>query len=351
MATFLMLVGLPGSGKSTLANELKSNNFLTSGYERKRPEAIILSSDKIREELYGDESIQDNPEQVFKLMFERTVENLNNGLDVIYDATNLNRKKRINLLTELKRKVKQYFDKYCFVVYCDITECLQRNKLRDRHVPEDVIFQMLKSFEIPVDGEGWNRIEIKYSTKPNIPYKDAVNLFCGCLAHDNPHHLLDVDEHMYATEYYLLNEYKQPFILPIHVKYAALFHDIGKAMCKTFKNKKGEISEIAHYYNHANVGAYLSLGINFDNFQDRSELGPINKFTESNKYYMAVLINFHMRPLEAWKESKKSYEKDWKLLGDWMTYYLKIINTCDENSEEPKFVKKYLKLKENNCAR
>jgi predicted kinase len=300
----------------------------------------VLSSDKIREELYGDESIQDNPEQVFKLMFERTVENLNNGLDVIYDATNLNRKKRINLLDGLKRKVKHYFDKYCFVVYCDIGECLQRNKLRDRHVPEDVIFKMLKSFEIPVDGEGWNKIEIKYSTDPFVHYSNAVNFFCGGLKHDNPHHLLDIDQHMYAAEYYLSNIYKPPFnntpYLPIHVKYATLFHDIGKSICKTYKNKKGEESEIAHYYNHANAGAYLSLGINFNNFQDETELGPINKFTESNKYYMAVLINFHMRPLEAWKESKKAYDKDCKLLGDNMIYYLKVINECDTKCEYDK---------------
>ena len=45
-----MLIGIPASGKSTLANELAP-----------LINAEILSTDKIREELYKDETIQGNP--------------------------------------------------------------------------------------------------------------------------------------------------------------------------------------------------------------------------------------------------------------------------------------------------
>ncbi|RMG08866.1 MAG: hypothetical protein D6728_13705 [Cyanobacteria bacterium J055] len=44
------LIGLPGSGKSTFAAQLDSLN----------DESIIISPDRIRAELYGNESIQGN---------------------------------------------------------------------------------------------------------------------------------------------------------------------------------------------------------------------------------------------------------------------------------------------------
>ena len=54
-----------------------------------------------------------------------------------------------------------------------------------------------------------------------------------------------------------------------------------------------------------------------------------------------------MRPLEAWKDSKKAEEKDRALLGDELYNYLKVLHTCDENSEQDhEFVKEFLNRKE-----
>ena len=53
-----ILIGLPGSGKSTYCKEKRELNS----------NSVYLSSDKIREELYGNESIQGNPAD--KLFFE-----------------------------------------------------------------------------------------------------------------------------------------------------------------------------------------------------------------------------------------------------------------------------------------
>ena len=55
---FTMMVGLPGSGKSTYAEKLS-----------KERSAIICSSDKVREDLYGDENSQSNNDEVFKLLY------------------------------------------------------------------------------------------------------------------------------------------------------------------------------------------------------------------------------------------------------------------------------------------
>ena len=51
--TLTLLIGLPGSGKTTYAKN----------YAQKYINDVVhLSSDKIRQELYGDETIQGNPE-------------------------------------------------------------------------------------------------------------------------------------------------------------------------------------------------------------------------------------------------------------------------------------------------
>ncbi len=344
MNHFVMLVGLPGSGKSTFAKRIVDNYIsckLVHG------ESLILSSDEIREELYGDASIQDNPEQVFKIMYDRTVNFLNTHEYnlIVYDATNINRKHRVELLNNLDRDVENEFEKECIVVYTNIDTCKQRNENRDRKVPSNIIDRMLQNFELPVYGEGWNKIKVEYTTKPRVPYLNAVNYFVGQESHDNPHHNMDIDLHMFAALDYFINNYEF-HNFDIYLKYAILFHDIGKKFCKIYKNRKGEITEIAHYYQHANVGAYLSLDIDFTNFKDVNHLGFVNEFTDEDKYNMAILINYHMRPLEAWKDSSKSKRKDMNLLGEHLGWYLEILSECDKHSESDEFVEKFLEYGE-----
>ena len=69
-----MYIGLPGSGKSTIAAAQKG--------------VTIISSDAIRNELYGDENILGKHNEVFELMLRRTREALLKGESVCYDATN-----------------------------------------------------------------------------------------------------------------------------------------------------------------------------------------------------------------------------------------------------------------------
>ena len=58
---FTMIVGIVGSGKSTYAKQLAEEI-----------NAIICSSDAIREELCGDENSQDNNDEVFKILHSKT---------------------------------------------------------------------------------------------------------------------------------------------------------------------------------------------------------------------------------------------------------------------------------------
>lgn len=78
---FIIMCGLPYSGKSSLAKEIAA-----------RENAIIFSSDKIREELYGSEDIQGDPQEVFGLIHKRIREAVKTERSVILDATNVRQK-------------------------------------------------------------------------------------------------------------------------------------------------------------------------------------------------------------------------------------------------------------------
>ena len=140
-----IMVGVPGSGKSTVAKELSEQNG-----------AIILSSDSIRKELYGDENIQGDGRFVFKTLFERANNAISNGFDIIIDATNVDRKARKNVFKSLKGE----FNATAVFVDTDINECLRRNNLRERVVPEEIIMKFYNRLTIPEKSEGFSNVII-----------------------------------------------------------------------------------------------------------------------------------------------------------------------------------------------
>ena len=153
MQQFIMLVGIAGSGKSTYAQELKNNN----------PEFIILSSDDIRQEIYGDASIQDNPGKVFSIMNRRTFDALKDGKSVVYDATNLSSKRRKEMVDKIKQLgIDCHCD--CHIMPTEPDVCIERQQKRDRKVPEEVIqkqYQYFRNDPVTWD-EGWNLIYYAY---------------------------------------------------------------------------------------------------------------------------------------------------------------------------------------------
>ena len=75
MVNLYVMVGLPGSGKSTFAAA--------------HPEMPVVCLDTIRGELYGDESIQGNGDEVARIAVKLIHKLLNECHDVIYDACNV----------------------------------------------------------------------------------------------------------------------------------------------------------------------------------------------------------------------------------------------------------------------
>ena len=280
MSNFVMLVGLPGSGKSTVAYQ-----FLST----RQNEYVWLSSDKLREELWGDEEDQSNPGAVFNAMNNRAVAALNEGYSVIQDATNLNSKKRKATLAEITRRVnpaKSDFITTCYVVTCSITECKQRQNLRSRKVPDEVIDRMARQFQTPNYGEGWDKIFIIPNGKKQDLTKEMLRLHKT--PHDNPHHSTgSIAEHCIRAlsnirELAEKEHLPKPYIALLED--AAYYHDIGKRKTKVFHDKEGNPTDIAHYYGHDNMGAYLWLS--GDKWQ--------YKWNDKCTLEIANLIQWHM---------------------------------------------------------
>lgn len=243
---FYMLCGLPASGKSHYALGLQEI-ILNESNEK----SVIISSDKIREELYGDENIQGSPEEVFNLVHERILSSLDRGIDVIYDATNLKRKYRLGILDKLPK----FVNTECHIMWKPIYQCIEDDSNRDRSVGKEVIDRMVRGFGVPFHDEGFDFIKV------HLPYEfDYVDYMRKIrssmdIPHNNPYHTLNILEHCRAAE-----KYAKDKDFDYTIQSAAYWHDCGKPYVKSFTNTKGETTDIAHYYNHENVGAYISLG-------------------------------------------------------------------------------------------
>jgi len=136
ISEFHMLVGIVGSGKSTLCKKLLVDK-----------QATLVSSDDIRLEVCGNMTDQSKNGLIFtKIIPERIKAGLKAG-NVVYDATNYNRKSRREWLTLAKSLGART------VVHQMLTpfdECRRRNAARlERVVPDFVIDKMVAGWEAP----------------------------------------------------------------------------------------------------------------------------------------------------------------------------------------------------------
>ena len=299
MIRFIMAVGLPGSGKSTV-------------YQNSFSDCEYVSSDAIREEVFGDVNDQSHNAEVFEIMMKRTREYLKNGRDVFYDATNLSTKRRIGFLKEIS-----HFEnvvKFCALVVPPIEIVKEQNAKRDRKVPEYVINRMFKSFDMPHKSEGWDDIII-FNNKENYALLSKMIYDACSIPHDNPHHSASIGNHMR-----LANDYMKKIVLNNGLKYSAdemlylgaasMAHDIGKPYCKVWHNAKGEPSEVAHYYNHENVGTYIFIS---------------HSMGKEDDIYAANLIAHHM---DYWK-GEKYIEKIRSRFGEKFMKDLDLLHEAD----------------------
>lgn len=273
-----VLVGISGSGKSWFANESLKENF------------EVFSSDAIRAEVFGDETDQTHNQEVFEILHKRLRMALKAGKNCVYDATNLNRKRRMAFLKSI-----QNIDckKFCFVVATPFELCIERDKNRDRSVGEKVIRRQIFQFQLPLKEEGWDDVFIHKNDEIDYPsiysYFPEIDVPHDCA----PYHYEGITEHMDMALRELLKSGKATLALVE----ATAFHDVGKFYTKSFYDKKGNRKNRATYYGHENWSAYL--------YMTSSEYWNLNGVIEngvpSSGDGALVLIALHM---ELYREGK-----------------------------------------------
>ena len=204
--------------------------------------------------MWGSEATQGDNNEVFSLMQKRTIEALDNGQSVVYDATNVTRKDRAYIIALCPKFVKIE----CHIVWAPIKICIERDSARERTVGKAVIDKMLKRFQAPFFDEGLDEIKIIRPGDFNyVQYLRGVYEAMK-IPHDNPHHTLNIYDHCEAAQQYIDKFGKDNIGL---VRLAAMVHDAGKPYVKAFVDSKGNPCETAHFYQHQCVGSYMAYGL------------------------------------------------------------------------------------------
>lgn len=136
-----MMVGIPASGKSTWAKQY-------------RPNSVIVSTDAIREELWGDASVQKNNRLIFETAFQRINEAVANGNDVVFDATNITIQDRKRALNRFPKGE----EVEAVVMCCDLHTAVVRNLKRERVVPVPALVKMSGRYQPVHKEEGFTDV-------------------------------------------------------------------------------------------------------------------------------------------------------------------------------------------------
>ncbi|MBI1243178.1 WYL domain-containing protein [Umezakia ovalisporum] len=154
------LIGVPGSGKSTFAHKLAQ----LANYR-------IVSTDAIREKLYGDASIQGVWGEIEAQLMSEIVQATASGHSVIYDATNAKRAWRMELLGRLNSLADSPLWMGWYL-QTPLQICKLWNQKRSRQVPEVVIENMYKSLQNfpPVTAEGFTTVTTIDLSSPKFDF-------------------------------------------------------------------------------------------------------------------------------------------------------------------------------------
>ena len=130
----LALRGLPGSGKTTYAKELVNKGW------------VRVNKDDLRAMLNNSKFSKDNESYILALRDEIIISSLVQGKNVVVDDTNLDPKHLI-AFESIAGEFLSDFEIRFFDV--DVKECIRRNALREKPVPEKVIYTMYERYIKP----------------------------------------------------------------------------------------------------------------------------------------------------------------------------------------------------------
>ncbi|MEB3271127.1 MAG: ATP-binding protein [Synechococcus sp.] len=137
-----LLIGPPASGKTTLARALMP---LLRGPAQ--APALLLSTDVIRAEVFGDAAVQGPWSDIQQRLQQRLIEAVASGIPVIVDATHARRPWRLALTQALPLPVPVAWIGWW--LHTPLPTCLDWNRRRRRLVPEAVIREMAAALADP----------------------------------------------------------------------------------------------------------------------------------------------------------------------------------------------------------
>jgi predicted kinase len=140
MSTVVMPVGIPGCGKTTVLRR-----------EAERRGAVYVCPDDVRQELTGNAANQACSAEAWSIVYQRIAHNLQQGRDVVLDATNT------------QGELRRFVARFCRIWSNDLQlelwwfctpfeECVRRNNNRDRVVPMEAMLRMRQQLlDDPID--------------------------------------------------------------------------------------------------------------------------------------------------------------------------------------------------------
>ena len=137
-----LLIGQPASGKTTLAKALAP--LLTGPGETP---ALVLSTDVIRAEVFGDAAVQGPWVDIQQQLHQRIQEAVAAGIPVIIDATHARRAWRLAITQALP--LPATVEWIGWWLYTDLLTSLEWNSRRVRTVPVPVSVEPLLTANVP----------------------------------------------------------------------------------------------------------------------------------------------------------------------------------------------------------
>ena len=257
MKKIKILAGVAGVGKSTYINQHKKENDL------------VLSSDQLRIELYGnlEEGNKYNGE-VFNELNNRLRQAIKtHDGDIYYDTTAVSRKQRAGLYKQIKKTAElNDYEIEVVLLHKPLEQIKEQNNERTgfARVPDDVVERMYKALQAPrigVDCDSFRVVAPDFSE-----YMDEINHRVD-EPHNSPYHAESLQEHMDMVNRSAEKTNDERLIE------LAYHHDLGKAVSRTRNNKRSLATDyIRHLYGehdrymgHENVGSIYYLVKHKDN--------------------------------------------------------------------------------------